>query len=364
MKIAFIGSRGIPALYGGFETATEEIGARLAERGHAVTVYCRYGNGDTKESHYRGMRKRYLPCLKKKSLETLSHTTLALLHAVFQRYDVLIIMNPANGSLCLIPRLTGTPFALHLDGLDWQRTRWPWYGQRFIRFGAWCATKLAPALIADSHAIADYYQHTWNRETVYASYGAELEGDVDAQCLEAYDLTARGYCLVVARLEPENHTDAIIRAYESLDTAVPLVIVGDTNYESDYIRGMKQSASQRIHFLGGVYDTPVLQSLLHYSLLYIHGHSVGGTNPVLLQAMACSCAIAYLDVPFNTEVMGEHGRTFSLKDDSLPSVLDEALGAPDWLETCRNDVSQRVAQHYTWAQASDAYEQLCLDLLH
>lgn len=358
MRIAFIGSRGIPALYGGFETATEEIGARLAEGGHEVTVYCRRGNGDANESTYRGMHKRYVPCLKKKSLETLSHTTMALVHAVFQRYDVLIIMNPANGPLCLIPRLTATPFALHVDGLDWERSRWPWFGRRFIRFGAWCSTKLAPALIADSQGIADYYKTTWGRDTVYASYGAAMEVCSDEACLDPFGLTSRGYFLVVARLEPENHSDAIIRAYEASASETPLVIVGDTNYESDYIRRLKETASDKVHFLGGVYDAPVLQSLLHHSRLYVHGHSVGGTNPILLQAMACSCAIAYLDVSFNAEVMGALGDAFALEDSSLVDLFN----APETLEDCRQAVRERVEAEYTWGKATAAYEQLCRQL--
>lgn len=362
MKIAFIGSRGIPALYGGFETATEEIGARLAARDHEVTVYCRAGNGDPRESVYRGMRKKYVPCMKMKSLETLSHTFAALTHAVFQDYDVLIIMNPANGPLCVIPRLRGIPFALHVDGLDWERSRWPWIGRKFIRFGAWCSTKLAPVLIADSHSIEDYYLRCWNRETVYASYGADVKGEHDAGHLDQFGLAPRGYFLVVARLEPENHTDFIVKVYQRLDTEIPLVVVGDTNYESDYIRALKEHAGDRVQFVGGVYDDEGLEALLHHSLLYIHGHSVGGTNPVLLQAMACSCAIAYLDVSFNREVLGDIGKPFDLEDNSLGDVLMEAIEHPSLLEESRSRASAHVEEKYTWEQATDAYESLCRSL--
>lgn len=362
MKIAFIGSRGIPALYGGFETATEEIGARLAARGHEVTVYCRPGNGDRDEAVYRGMRKRYVPCLKKKSLETLSHTFVALVHAVVQDYDVLIIMNPANGPLCIIPRLFGKPFALHVDGLDWERSRWPWIGQKYIRFGAWCSTKLAPALIADSHGIEAYYRKHWNRETVYASYGADVKASHDPGLLDQYGLKAREYFLVVARLEPENNTDFIVRTYEELDVTIPLVVVGDTNYENDYIRSLREKAGDRVQFLGGIYDGDVLESLLHHSLLYVHGHSVGGTNPVLLQAMACSCAIAYLDVSFNREVAGEAGLPFSLEDGGLAEELLKAAELSASVEELRENACARVQTEYTWDGATDSYEALCMSL--
>lgn len=362
MKIAFIGSRGVPALYGGFETATEEIGARLAERGHAVTVYCRPGNGDATASEYRGMRTIYVPCVKKKSLETLTHTTVALIHAAFCRYDVLIIMNPANGPLCVIPRLRMTPFALHVDGLDWERSRWPRYGQAFIRFGAWCSTKLAPALIADSRGIQDFYRETWDRESVYASYGADIPDSVSGERLEELGLESGRYLLVVARLEPENHTLEIIRAYQKINTDLRLVIVGDTNYESDYIRELKQEESDFVWFLGGIYDAELLQTLLQHCFYYVHGHSVGGTNPVLLQAMAAGCAIACLDVVFNREVIGESGTTFTLEDDSLEKTLVRMMDYGRDLETYRVAARERVAAEYRWEDVADRYEELCRSL--
>ncbi|MFP6582658.1 MAG: DUF1972 domain-containing protein [Candidatus Hydrogenedentota bacterium] len=362
MKIAFIGSRGVPALYGGFETATEEIGRRLADRGHQVTVYCRPGNGDRSEKSYRGMRKIYVPCVKKKSLETLTHTFVALLHAFFCRYDVLIIMNPANGPLCIIPRLRMTPFALHLDGLDWERSRWPKYGQKFIRFGAWCSTKLAPALIADSRGIQDYYQEHWNRETVYASYGADIQEPTSGDRLEELGLDSGQYLLVVARLEPENRTIEIIRAYQEINTELRLVIVGDTNYESEYIRELKEQESDFIWFLGGIYDAELLETLFQHCQLYLHGHSVGGTNPVLLQAMAASCAILCLNVSFNEEVIGDTGRSFEQDQESLESTLKDMLENPVDLESYRRDARIRVESEYTWEGVTDIYEDLCKQL--
>jgi glycosyltransferase involved in cell wall biosynthesis len=364
MKIAFIGSRGIPALYGGFETATEEIGARLAERGHDVTVYCRDGNGDRGEGMYRGMQKVYVPCVRKRSLETLSHTFFALLHAFFRSYDALIIMNPANGVLCWIPRLRGTPFALHVDGLDWERSRWPWIGQKFIRFGAWCGTKIAPILIADSHGIAEYYRKQWGRETVYASYGADVQSEYDSGLLEPFGLEELGYYLVVARLEPENHTNYVIECYRRLETGVPLVIVGDTNYGGAYTEALKGAGDAKVRFLGRIDEREVLESLLHHSLLYVHGHSVGGTNPVLLQAMACSCAIAFLDVPFNREVVGETGFGFGLEDGLLEGVFQDALNNGDFAGGLRVQTCERVREQYSWKQAADAYESLCTALIN
>ena len=167
---------------------------------------------------------------------------------------------------------------------------------------------------------------------------------------------------MVARLEPENHTDYIVETYCKLDTDIPLVVVGDTNYESDYIRGLRGCGDDRVRFLGGVYEGHVLESLLHHSLLYIHGHSVGGTNPVLLQAMACSCAIAYLDVSFNEEVIGGIGDPFGLGDDRLSQLFNQSVANPSQLDVSRELSKERVEEKYTWVKATDSYEAMCRSL--
>ena len=363
MKIAFVGGRGVPARYGGFETATEEIGARLAERGHEVVVYCRRPEGEEPLGAYRGMRLVHVPALRKKSFETLSHTFLSLSHLFFRPPDALIVLNPANAPLCIAPRLRGTPFALHVDGLDWERGRWPAWGRRYIRFGAWFATKIAPAIIADSRGIQQYYRNHWGRETHYASYGADPVFPPAPRLVEEMGLKPRRYFLVVARLEPENHTDLIIRAYNKLQTDMPLVIVGDTNYESAYTRSLAELADgDRVRLVGGIYDRERLNALLCHCYAYAHGHAVGGTNPVLLNAMACGACILYLDVNFNVEVAGEAGISFPLDVDGAAAAFQAAIDDPARAEKLRDQARERVAEAYTWEGATDAYEGLCFSL--
>lgn len=175
MHIAVAGCRGVPGLYSGFETAAAEIGVRLVERGHEVTVYCRHGYGDPSEPFYRGIRKLYLPQLNLRVAETVSHTLACLLHAFLHPPDVLVVMNPANGPLLLLPRLRGTPVAINVDGLEWKRTKWSHFGRRYLYFASWCCTKIASEIIADSHALQDFYRSTWNVDSYYASYGASVE---------------------------------------------------------------------------------------------------------------------------------------------------------------------------------------------
>lgn len=363
MKIAFAGGRGIPAAYGGFETAIEEIGARLAERGHEVVVYCRRGPSDEAGQTYRGMKRVVLPAIQLQSLETLSHTFLALIHACLHRPDVLLIFNPGNGLLCLIPRLLRVPFAVHVDGLDWERGKWPALGKRFIYFSAWFCTKIAPEIIADSRGIQDFYKTRWNRTTYYASYGTSPVESKRPELLGDYDLEPGEYFLIVARLEPENHTDFLIKAFKRVETDKKLVVVGGASYKSPYHDRLKALAKDgRVSLLGPVYDSERLHGLLRNCFAYLHGHSVGGTNPVLLQAMACGAPVLYLDVPFNTEVAGDTGLPFPLDEDKAAGVMQGLVNDAAIAIQLSDRARKRVQEKYTWEQATDAYEALCLKL--
>jgi len=364
MKVAFAGGRGIPAHYGGFETAVEEIGARLATRGHEVTVYSRAGYGDSTASEHRGMRRIETAYLRKQSLETLSHTFTAVLHAARHRPDVLVLVNPANGPLLLLARALGIPCAINVDGLDWERSKWPPLGRRVIYFGAWCCAKFAPAIIADSHGIADFYRRRWDRDAYYASYGAEPWTFAPPQHLADYGLDSRGYHLVVARLEPENNIDLIVRAHLESSVDKPLVIVGDTKYESDYVRRLRDIApSDRVRFLGSIYDRDRLRELLGHCAVYLHGHSVGGTNPILLEAMACGACIAHFDVSFNGEVCGDAGVAFPNNAKAAASVLRDLTADPARMDRLRAVARARQAERYTWDAATDRYEALCTSLI-
>ncbi len=364
MKIAFAGGRGIPARYGGFETAVEEIGARLAERGHEVTVYSRAGYGDAEADTHRGMRRVATPYLHRQSLETISHTFMSMLHAARHRPDVLVLVNPANGPLLLLTRALRIPCAINVDGLDWERSKWPPLGRRVIEFGAWCCAKFAPAVIADSHGIAAYYKERWGRDAYYASYGAEPWSFAPPRFLGEHGLVSRGYVLVVARLEPENNTELIVKAYLDSGVREPLVIVGDTHYESDYVRRLKQLAPEdRVRFLGLIYDPVRLRELLGHCAVYVHGHSVGGTNPILLEAMACGACIAYLDVVFNAEVCGDAGAPFANDPAECAAVIRALAEDPARADRMREAARKRQAGRYTWEAATDRYEALCRSLV-
>ncbi len=285
-----------------------------------------------------------------------------MLHATFHQPDVLLVLNPANGPLLVLPRLARIPCAVNVDGLDWERAKWPPLGRWVILFGAWCCTKLAPVVIADSHAIQSYYRKRWDRDTYYASYGAEPYEPAAPAHLDEYGLHPQGYLLIVARLDPENNTEVLIRGFEQVKTDLPLVIVGDTRYASAYVERLKASAGERVRFLGPIYERRRLRELLAHCLAYLHGHSVGGTNPILLDAMACRACVLYLDVPFNTEVVGSAGLPFPADEEAVAARIREVLADPGRTETLGAAAQERQLERYTWEKATDAYEALCQQL--
>src|SRR4051812_3445460 len=227
MHIAMVGTRGVPARYGGFETAVEEVGRRLAAAGHRVVVYCRRakdGEGAAPGTHL-GMELVHLPAARKRSLETLSHSALSVAHLLGHRTDVALVFNAANAPLLPAIRAARIPVAVHVDGLEWQRAKWGPAGRRWYLTSERLAVRWADALIADARGIQDYYRDKYGRDSVFLAYGAPIIPTTDAGRLAELDLTPGGYHLVVARLEPENHVDVILEGYRRSAAKLPLVVV-------------------------------------------------------------------------------------------------------------------------------------------
>jgi len=366
MRIALVGTRGVPATYGGFETAVEEVGKRLAERGHVVTVYCRSQKDERNApDSYLGMKLVHLPALRSKSLETLSNTALAATHlAATHRQQVAVVFNAANAPFLPIFRLRGVPAATHVDGLEWQRAKWGGAGRRYYRAAEAFAVRWSDALIADAKGIADYYQKEFGAGTDLIRYGAPILVDPASDKLAELGLEPGGYHLVVARFEPENHVDLAIEGYRRSAARRPLIVVGSAPYAGDYIARINELAAgdDRIRLLGAVWDQGQLDQLYAHALTYIHGHSVGGTNPSLLRAIGAATATIAFDVTFNREVLGEDGRYFA-DAAALAEAIDDAEADPT--QTAARGVRlQRIAStKYRWDDVADAYETLCRRLI-
>jgi glycosyltransferase involved in cell wall biosynthesis len=362
MHIAMVGTRGVPARYGGFETAVDEVGRRLADAGHRVVVYCRTtkDGGATPPDSYLGMELIQLPAARKRSLETLSHTALSVAHLVRHRTDVAFVFNAANATLLPVIRAARIPVATHVDGLEWQRAKWGGAGRRYYRTAESLAVRWSDALIADARGIADYYRREFDAPTTLLTYGAPLI-EPGADRLAELGLEPGGYHLVVARFEPENHVDVIVDGYRRSSATKPLVVVGSAPYSDEYTARVHGLADDRVRFLGGVWDQTQLDQLYSNCFTYLHGHSVGGTNPSLLRALGGGAAVLAFDVDFNREVTAESGHYWRSADDVAALVAAaEADPARVHADGAR---ALQLATGYDWDDVAAGYEQLARRLV-
>ncbi len=362
LSIAMIGTRGVPARYGGFETAVEEVGRRLAERGHRVVVYCRSHPDDEGLPTYLGMRRVVLPALRKRSLETLSHTALSVGHVLGHRVDAAFVFNAANAPLLPALRTARIPVATHVDGLEWKRAKWGPTGQRYYRRAEELAVRWSDALIADAPGIARYYTDEFGVPTRYLAYGAPVIAQESSR-LGELDLTPGGYHLVVARFEPENHVELAVAGYVASAAERPLVVVGSAPYADDYTNRVHAAAADdpRVRFLGGVWDAELLDQLYANAATYVHGHSVGGTNPSLLRAIGAGTATIAYDVSFNRDVLREHGRYFG-DSAGVARAVEAAEADPTATASAGASLRER-ARDFDWDDVATGYESLARDLV-
>jgi len=362
MRIAILGTRGIPARYGGFETFAEELSTRLAGRGHDVTVYCRSYNMERPAQSYRGVRLVHLPTIRRKYLDTVTHTLLSSLHMVLRRFDAVLLCNAANSLFVPILRLTGKPVAVNVDGIERQRKKWNAAGRLWYRAGEYFATVFPNRIIADAEVIRDYYRKTYNADCTVIAYGADTASVETSGELVKLGLEPGDYVLYVSRLEPENNAHLVIEAFGQIQTEKKLAIVGDAPYSRKYIAGLKSTRDTRVVFTGAVYG-PAYKELQSGAFCYVQATEVGGTHPALLEAMGAGNCVIANGTPENREVLGEAGTFYEPGDvddlrAKLQDVLDDPSGAGEFGELAR----RRIEQHYDWEKVTDAYEQLFAEL--
>jgi len=358
MRIAFIGTRGVPARYGGFETCAEEIGRRLAARGHEITVYARSRYYPERIPEWAGMRIVYKPALRLKFLETLSHTALALADAAKRGFDAVLVFNAANSPLLVGRRRRGAPVVLHADGMEWMRGKWGRAGRAYFRWAERLAARGRTPIIADSEAIAAYYRDTYGRDTVYIAYGADIPTSARPEVLKEFGLEPGRYVLQITRFEPENNPDLTVRAFEGLETGMKLVLVGGAPYRSKTGQMIRAARDPRLVRPGFIYDAGVRTELLCHCAVYVHGNEVGGTNPALLEAMAAGGFVIARDVPFNREVLGEAGLYFRKDAADLRAKIAWAFEHPAEVAAMKARAVEIIRARFSWERVADAYEKL------
>lgn len=357
LHISILGTRGIPANYGGFETFAEQLSVRLAARGHRVTVYCRERHS---ASTYHGVRLIYLPTLRHKYFDTIAHTFLSTAHLLFHRSDVALYCNAANAIFTICPRLFGIPDALNVDGLERKRRKWNRLAKDWYRLSEWLATFCPNVMVSDSVNIADYYRKRYGKASEYIPYGAETGKLESGEVLSRLGLERGRYFLYVSRMEPENNAVLVREAFEKLDTKLKLVLVGDAPYAREYIQQVRNTTDPRVVIPGAIYGRGY-DELQSHCFAYIHATEVGGTHPALIEAMGRGALVLFLNTTENAEVAQAAGIPFEVTN--LTDKLKLALEMPecerlDWGRRALDCVTER----YSWDAVTDRYEMLLLNL--
>lgn len=367
LNIAILGSRGFPSTYGGYETLVRHLAVDWARRGHAVTVYCR-------KREARGLRRTWsdgevrcvwTPGLDSKSLSTLSFGATAHLDAAARRFDAALVLNIANGFYLPLLRSRRIPAVVNTDGLEWERGKWGAAARRVFFEAARCSARFADSLVADSEAMARIWERTFGVRPAFIPYGAPVVSGAGSAKLAGLGLRPREYVLAVARLTPENNVELTLDALDLTAGSPRAVVVGSANYDSPLAARLSELQDRgRVLWLGHVSDQELLTQLWAHCGAYVHGHSVGGTNPALLQALGAGAPTLALDTEFNREVVGAGEQLFAPDPRDLAQRLERLLSSAQAQDRFAAAGKAVVAERYSWDDVCDAYLDALADARH
>lgn len=351
--VAVIGTRGYPSYYGGFETAVRRLVPHLADTGWNVRVYGRPGEvSETDPSRDPRITSVTTRGLNSNALSTLTFGLTSVLHACWAKPDVALVMNVANGFWIPLLRARRIPVVVNVDGIEWERAKWNRFAKWIFKLGARFTAKFANELIFDAQAIGRYWYEHFGRTGTFIPYGGESLQV--APLLE--DVPPAPFVLVVARFVPENTVGEFLEAVDAITSELEVVIVGAGAADNPLqLRAQKLAAeNSRVHHQGHVSDDVLLHSLWDQAAVYFHGHSVGGTNPALVQAMALGSHVVARDTVYNREVLGELARFVGPDPAEIARAVIEEFRAPT---APKRDIEDRAAENYSWASVCTAYEE-------
>jgi glycosyltransferase involved in cell wall biosynthesis len=360
LKIAIVGTRGIPNRYGGFEQFAEKVSSQFADRGHQVTVYCRKPFTSPSDDYDRSVRRVILPSIHQKHLDTWSSGLISTVHVAFSDNDVVLLCNVANSPFAWFPRAFGKPVVLNVDGLDRRREKWNALGQAALHVCEWLSTFTPTRVVTDAKPIHDYYLERYNKESTVIGYGADIPA-VDLS-LDGFKLNSGGYVLYVSRLEPENNPDLVLAAWRKVRTDWPLVMVGDNRYDPGYADRLKAQGDGRVMFTGAVYGNGYW-SLQKHAGIFVFACEVGGVHPALIEAMASENPVLYLDSPENNETAGDAAIRYTKSPDDLAAKLQKLLDDPIERQQWSSRAVERARQLYRWDGVAKKYETLFEEVL-
>lgn len=354
-KVAILGTRGYPSYYGGFETLIRSLAPVLADNDWQVTVYGRRRMALSREGDSRVISV-FTPGFEKKSLSTLSYGFTSALHAIWKKPDVALIMNVANGYWLPLLRLRGVPTVVNVDGMEWEREKWGSLAKLVFKFGARLTARFADHLVYDSVALGHRWSSEFGREGNYIPYGGDDPGLLPLPP----EMGGNPYCLVVARFVPENTISEFLDSVESVSQKWNVAIVGSSGYGGAFDDRVKRLADSNplVHWYGHVSDDQKLFSLWQHASAYFHGHSVGGTNPALVQAMACGAPVVARDTVYNREVLGDSAIFVDPTPGSIQEGIETLLSDQSLQDQFRSAGRGRVASAFSWKGVNQAYCEL------
>ena len=362
MKIGFIGTKGMnfgEDAFGGFETVVTELGPRLVVAGHEVTIYCRKKLYSTKVFPHaiKGVKLKFLTSIETKNLGTMSNSLLSIFSAIKSGTEIIFLFNISLGIFIPLFKLFNIKVVTNLDGVEWKRGKWGTLAKLIFRIGAFLNVKLADILISDCHEIKKIYVQKFKRDSLVIPYGAGIRNDLDVKRIQQFGLKPNNYFLLATRFIPDNNPLFIIKSYLKSNTERPLVVLGKNYYKSKYEMEIKKCKDPRVLFIGHVSDRKLLYEFYKYSYCYIHGHSVGGTNPSLLEALANSCCVLALNTPFNKEVLhgGKFGLYFELRMDALVEKINFLDRNPVIVKSFKGKAIERIKAYYNWGSITEKY---------
>ena len=365
-KIAFLGSRGVPARYAGFETVVDELGSRLVERGYQVSVYNRSNYYAEKLRNHRGMQLIYLPTLRIRSAETIIHTLLSSFHAIVAGYDVIYLCGVGNACLANLLRIGGRKLVINVDGIDYKRPKWSGFARWWLRKSEHWAVRFCDRVIADNLTVVDHYQNQYNYPPEYIAYGANVDvPKAPLDELAIWKLVPRNYILFVSRLSPENDADILLKAYAQSGIRMPLVVVGSHGYEVTYYSQLKKLATETMIFTGGVFGEGY-RALSQNCSFFVLPAAIEATRLVLLDQMGFGSAILFRESIATREVIADAGEAFLGGENGVTALSEKLVYLsqnPERCETLRNLATQRAREFYAWDKVADQYEALFDGLL-
>ncbi len=357
MNIAIIGSRGYPYVYSGYETFVKELSERLVKKNIKVTVYCHKGLFIHRPKKLNGINLKYIPTIETKSLSQLIHSFLSFINCCFEKPDLILVVNVANGPLGIIPKLFGIPTLINVDGLEWLRPKWNVLGSFYFKFAARMATFFYDRIINDSEEMRKVYLKLFNKDSKVIAYGAPNSQNQDNSLLDVFDIKKNNYYLVIGRLIPDNNADLIISGFLKSNSTKKLVIVGDVPYNDIYSKKIKGILNPRVVLTGYVRNSKRLFQLYKNSYAYIHGHEFGGTNPTMIKALSYGTAILSLDTPFNREMLqnDKFGLFFKKNPESIKKIIEHSDANYDDIKIMKNKSHLGITEKYNWEFITNQY---------